>query len=119
MDLAWQMSRERNGSGARERSTIRVAAAIGSRVRFVALEPSRSAVLAMVGGRGSTTGTFNRAYQARRQPGSAIKPFVYAAAFASSRGFTPATIVPDTQRTFGRGRHAWRPRNFDGTYHAE
>ncbi len=118
MDLAWQeLAEDAMESGlakldpGRRRDRLEGA--------FVALDPSRSSVLAMVGGRTSETGHFNRAYQARRQPGSAIKPFVYAAAFASGRGITPATTVADTQVTYGRGRQAWRPRNFDGTYHPE
>ena len=118
MDLAWQELAE----NAMESGLSKLDPG-GRRDRlegaFVALDPARSTVLAMVGGRASATGNFNRAYQARRQPGSAIKPFVYAAAFSSARGITPATTVADTQRTYGRGRHAWRPRNFDGIYHPE
>ncbi|MEO5616844.1 MAG: transglycosylase domain-containing protein [Candidatus Eisenbacteria bacterium] len=119
MDLAWQEHAEdamESGLAALDRSGRRRTRLEGA---FVALEPSRSAVLAMVGGRAAETGNFNRAYQALRQPGSAIKPFVYAAAFESPQGFTPATTIADTQRTFGRGRRAWRPRNFSGNYHAE
>lgn len=116
MDLAWQeIAEDAMGSGLTildPRGGPR-----GLEGAFVALDPARASVLAMVGGRSAQTGNFNRAYQARRQTGSAIKPIVYAAALAS--GLTPATTVPDTQRTFGRGRSAWRPQNFEGSYHPE
>jgi penicillin-binding protein 1B len=115
MDLAWQEQSEdavEAGLASLDHSSGRRVPLQGA---FVALEPGRASVLAMVGGRAVKTGTFNRAYQARRQCGSAIKPIVYAAAY--STGLTPATTVPDTQRTFGRGRQAWRPHNFDNSYH--
>ena len=73
----------------------------------------------MVGGRYSGRGDFNRAYQAKRQSGSAIKPIVLAAAFESKQGFTPASIVPDLPRTFGQGEDAWTPGNFDAGYHSQ
>ncbi|HYM81691.1 MAG TPA: transglycosylase domain-containing protein [Candidatus Limnocylindria bacterium] len=86
---------------------------------FVALQLGTGAVRALVGGRALEAGDFNRATQARRQTGSAIKPIVYAATFAEGGrgGFTPATTVPDEPRTFGRGKWAWRPRNFGDSYH--
>ena len=116
MDLAWQeIAEEAIGSGLAildPRGGPR-----GLQGAFVAIDPGSGSVLAMVGGRTSRAGAFNRAYQAHRQTGSAIKPIVYAAGLAS--GLTPATTVPDTQRTFGSGRSAWRPQNFDGTYHRE
>ena len=58
---------------------------------LVALDPATGEVRAMVGGRDFNTSRFNRAVQARRQPGSAFKPFVYAAAL--ERGYSPATII--------------------------
>ncbi len=117
MDLAWQEAAENEivaGLAQLDRAGGRRRRLEGA---FVAIEPTRAAVLAMVGGRKAETGNYNRAFQAQRQTGSAIKPIVYAAAFAS--GLTPATTVPDTQVTYGRGRSAWRPRNFDGVYHPE
>ena len=117
MDLVWQRQAQ-NGlaeavtvldGGGRGRPPIEGA--------FVALEPGTGAVRALVGGRTSVTGAFNRATQARRQTGSAIKPIVYAAALAAGRGFTPATVVPDVPRTFPTDRGPWTPRNDDGTYH--
>jgi penicillin-binding protein 1A len=58
---------------------------------LVALDPATGEVRAMVGGRDFTQSHFNRAVQARRQPGSAFKPFVYAAAV--ERGYSPATLI--------------------------
>src|SRR5437867_1574567 len=78
-----------------------------------------TAARAMVGGRAFEPGAFNRAYQARRQTGSAIKPIVYAAAFAAGRHFTPATVVPDVPRTFQTDRGPWTPHNDDGTFHSK
>ena len=58
---------------------------------------------------------FNRATQARRQPGSSFKPFVYAAAF--ERGFNPASIVLDAPVVFkDRRGHMWRPQNDSGNF---
>jgi 1A family penicillin-binding protein len=58
---------------------------------LVALDPATGEVRAMVGGRDYEQSRFNRAMQARRQPGSAFKPFVYAAAV--ERGYSPATLI--------------------------
>jgi len=119
MDLAWQGQAEsaiesglaRLGGGGGRTNPLQGA--------FVALEPSHCRVVAMVGGRESAPGDFNRAWQARRQTGSAIKPIVYAAAFSSQMALTPATTVADTPVTIGRGRNAWAPRNYDGVYHPQ
>jgi 1A family penicillin-binding protein len=94
------------------------ALARGLQGAFVAIDPLTSKVQAMVGGVALQEGDFNRATQARRQTGSAIKPIVYAAALGGSAGnFTPATVVSDTLRTFGSGEDAWTPHNYDETYH--
>ena len=61
---------------------------------FLAMDPHNGRVMAMQGGFDSRLGSFNRATQALRQPGSTIKPFVYATAL--DNGMTPATMVPDT-----------------------
>ncbi len=58
---------------------------------LVAIDPATGEVRAMVGGRDYDQSRFNRAVQARRQPGSAFKPFVYAAAV--ERGYSPATLI--------------------------
>lgn len=68
---------------------------------FVAMQPETGRVLAMQGGFDSRLGDFNRATQAERQPGSTIKPFVYATGLDS--GMTPATMVPDSQYCYYQG----------------
>ncbi len=77
--------------------------------------PYRGFVRAMVGGRDFTREKFNTVTQARRQPGSSIKPFVWAAAIAS--GMTPSSIVVDApfQRVAPNGQ-IWAPKNFDGSH---
>ena len=82
---------------------------------LVALDPRNGELRAIVGGRRYVPGGFNRALVARRQPGSAFKPFVYATALA--RGFTPAAVVDDApvEITAEHGR-IWRPVNYDGRY---
>lgn len=67
-------------------------------------------VQALVGGRSYAGSSFNRATQARRQPGSSFKPFVYATALQT--GLTPETQVDDSQKNFGK----YRPRNYSGRY---
>ena len=68
---------------------------------FVAQEPSSGRVLAMQGGFDNRLSDFNRATQALRQPGSTIKPFVYAAGL--DHGMTPSTLVPDSQYCYYQG----------------
>ena len=81
---------------------------------FVAMDPHNGRVLAIQGGFDSRLGDFNRATQALRQPGSTIKPFVYATGL--DQGMTPATMVPDS--TFcvyqGAGLGEKCFRNFGG-----
>lgn len=75
----------------------------------------RGFVRAMVGGRDFEREKFNTATQARRQPGSSIKPFVWAAAIGA--GYTPSTVVVDEPftRVAPNGK-VWSPKNFDGGY---
>src|SRR5688572_22254263 len=89
---------------------------------LIAIEPSTGAVLALVGGREYGTSQYNRATQARRQPGSTFKPFVYLAAFEATFDdpglppLTPATVVEDAPTTFVFGRQRYAPQNYEGTY---
>jgi penicillin-binding protein 1A len=81
---------------------------------LVALDPRTGEIRALVGGRRLVQRGFNRALGARRQPGSAFKPFVYAAAMAE--GYTPASLVDDSPVEVADGSRVWRPVNFDGEY---
>ena len=76
------------------------------------MDPYTGRVLAMAGGFSFKLSEFNRATQANRQPGSAFKPFVYAAALES--GFTPSTLVLDAPFVMeqGEGLKTWKPENY-------
>ena len=78
---------------------------------LVAVEPSSGHILAMVGGRDYRESQFNRAWQAVRQPGSAFKPLIYAAAL--DRGFTSADVLEDSPLSIKVDRNrTWTPENF-------
>jgi penicillin-binding protein 1A len=80
---------------------------------IVTIEPQTGFVRAMVGGYDFFRSEFNRAVHARRQPGSAFKPFIYIAALES--GLTPATQVDDAPVSYpvGPNGQAWKPENYD------
>src|SRR5690606_17858197 len=81
---------------------------------LVSLDPQDGAVVALVGGYNFFHSKYNRAVQARRQPGSSFKPFIYSAALAN--GFTPATIVNDAPVVFADDEleDVWRPQTDSG-----
>jgi penicillin-binding protein 1A len=82
---------------------------------LVAIDPASGEVKALVGGVDFRRSQFNRAVQARRQPGSAFKPFVYAAAV--DHGYTAASIVDDSPISLPDGRRGyWTPSNFHDRY---
>ncbi|NLG85105.1 MAG: PBP1A family penicillin-binding protein [Firmicutes bacterium] len=81
---------------------------------IVAMEPNEGAVRVLVGGRDHLLTPLNRATRAHRQPGSAIKPFAYAAALEA--GFSPETIYPDEPTVFWIDGRTWQPRNYDDIY---
>lgn len=86
---------------------------------LVVLDPETGQIRAMVGGRDYETSQFNRATLARRQVGSAFKPFVYLAALQARGGqptFTAASLVDDTPITLVVGGRPWSPRNYEGRY---
>src|SRR3546814_13330196 len=76
------------------------------------MDPNTGRVLAMVGGFSYAQSEFNRATQAKRQPGSAFKPFVYAAAL--DNGYTPASVIMDAPIEMVSGGKVWRPENYGG-----
>ncbi|WP_420863188.1 penicillin-binding protein 1A [Algirhabdus cladophorae] len=82
---------------------------------FMAMDVNTGRVLAMQGGFSYQNSVFNRATQARRQPGSSFKPFVYAAALDS--GYTPATIVVDAPIEVNTPQGLWTPRNSSNKFY--
>ena len=78
--------------------------------QLTAINPNNGAIEAIVGGYNFYQSKFNRALQGWRQPGSTIKPFVYA--LALERGMTPYSMVNDSPITIGK----WSPKNSDGRY---
>ena len=86
---------------------------------LVAIDIRTGGILAMVGGRHFSESAFNRAADARRQPGSAFKPILYA--LAVTRGFTQASLVLDAPVVFkgGHDNEDWQPENFSKRYQGE
>ncbi len=82
---------------------------------FMAMDVNTGRVIAMQGGFSYQHSVFNRATQAQRQPGSAYKPFVYAAALDS--GFTPATIIVDAPIEVNTPQGLWRPTNASNRFY--
>jgi len=88
---------------------------------LVAIRPRTGEIVAMVGGRDYLTNQFNRATDAKRQPGSVFKPFVYATAInsaydSSTRQFTAASILKDEKKVFTYGNESYSPNNFGDTF---
>jgi penicillin-binding protein 1A len=84
----------------------------GLEAALVAVDPSTGDILAMVGGASYARSTFNRATRSRRQPGSAFKPVVYAAAL--DHGYSPVSILSNLGRVSAPGNPEWMPRNGEG-----
>ena len=84
---------------------------------LVSLDPNNGAIKSLVGGMGFELSKFNRAIQARRQPGSNFKPFLYAAALES--GVTPATLINDAPVVLDNlsNDEIWRPENDSGKFY--
>ena len=87
---------------------------------IVVLRPQTGEIKAMVGGRSYAKSQFNRVFQAKRQPGSVFKPFVYLAALMyggqSGIKYTPDTIVNDSQFTWTYDGRDWQPSNYRNEY---
>lgn len=83
----------------------------------VVMDPHNGRILALVGGFSFAESQFDRAVQARRQPGSSFKPIVYAAAL--DNGYTPSTVVNDAVIAIDQGNNQglWRPANYDKQVH--
>ena len=83
---------------------------------LVAVDPKDGAIVALVGGFDYFQSKFNRVTQARRQPGSGFKPFIYAAAF--DKGYTPASVVSDAPIVVDEAgmEQAWRPKEDENRF---
>jgi penicillin-binding protein 1B len=106
-----RLDRQLGRAAAKGEEPARVQAAL------IALDAHTGEVLAMIGGRDYSESQLNRATDARRQPGSTFKPFVYAKAI-SSRGYTASSLLSDKPQTFSYdgGRQEYKPANFHGGY---
>ncbi len=84
---------------------------------LIAVRPGDGAVLALSGGFDFARSKFNRVTQARRQPGSSFKPFIYSAAL--EKGFTAASVLNDAPVVFDDPglERAWRPENYEGRFY--
>ena len=80
----------------------------------VVLDPKTGEILALVGGRWYSAAEINRAFRIYRQPGSAIKPFLYAAALEI--GYRPDTVFVDQPLAIDINGETWRPQNYDNKY---
>ena len=84
----------------------------GLEAALVAIDPNTGDLLAMVGGANYLRSSFNRATRSKRQPGSAFKPFVYAAAL--EKGYSPVSVLSNLDRVSAPADPEWRPRNAHG-----
>jgi penicillin-binding protein 1A len=85
----------------------------GLQAALVAIDPRTGNILAMVGGRDFTESQYNRATRSRRQPGSAFKPLLFAAAL--EHGYSPVSVVSGLASIEPQGPDEWSPRNSDGS----
>ena len=84
----------------------------GLQAALVALDPQTGDLLALVGGREYHASQFNRALRSKRQPGSAFKPFVFAAAL--ERGYSPVSVLSGLTLFVANGPQEWSPQNAHG-----
>jgi penicillin-binding protein, 1A family len=122
VDITVFTTLDRTAQIAADRAVRRHAAAIQSEAyrrgviqgAAIAVDPRNGDIRALTGGRVYERGTFNRALSAHRQPGSAFKPFVYAAAMEA--GYTPSSEVDDDPIEVQQGRKVWAPSNYNNEY---
>lgn len=110
LDLPMQSEAERT-----MQNMVKVPAKVQPQGALISLDPRTGGILAMVGGRSYAESQYNRAIHSYRQPGSAIKPFIYATAL--QKGFTAASIMVDQPLTVTLLNGAqWKPENYDRTF---
>lgn len=109
------------------RRVMALEARIGKRAKsplnaaLISIRPKTGEIVAMIGGKSFSESQFNRAVNAKRQPGSVFKPFVYAAAInspydAGFRVMTAATMFKDEKKTFKIGNESYSPSNFGESF---
>ena len=116
-DVVWVAPVEGEGEGGGEAPRYGLQQSPEVEGAVVALDPHNGRVLAMTGGFSYARSVFNRATQALRQPGSALKPFIYLAGLES--GFTPSSILLDAPIVVdqGPGLGKWKPANYSGRFY--
>ena len=83
---------------------------------LVSVNSNSGAITVLSGGYDFRLSKFNRVMQAKRQPGSSFKPFIYSAAL--NKGYTPASVINDAPKVFKENTvsGAWRPKNYGGKF---
>lgn len=97
-------------------NSVRANGVYADQIALVAVDPRTHYVKAMVGGVDYAQSQYNRAIQALRQPGSAFKPFVYYAAFATG-DYAPDSSIMDTPVSYPDGDGWYSPQNYDGSFY--
>ncbi|OGR35737.1 MAG: penicillin-binding protein [Desulfovibrionales bacterium GWA2_65_9] len=112
-DLVWATVRENKGG----RVTLNLEREPGPEGALVSMMPATGEVVALSGGFSFEKSQFNRATQAKRQPGSSFKPIVYSAAL--DHGFTPASVIMDAPIVFANVEQGtiWRPENYEDIFY--
>jgi len=115
-DLIYVKPASTSGAKGDEKEFLRLAQVPQVEGALISLDPTDGSILALVGGYDFYQSKFNRAIQARRQPGSAFKAFIYSAALEA--GLTPASIINDAPVVLhDAGLEAdWRPENYSGKF---
>lgn len=117
LDLDLQRVAEQAFSNGFKRLESRYPKLAGQRLQgsFLAIDPHNGHIKAVIGGRDFASSPYNRAFYAKRQPGSSFKPFIYAAAV--ERGFTVSSMWNDSPVSYDRGNgKTWEPANFENKY---
>ncbi|MDP2847296.1 MAG: PBP1A family penicillin-binding protein [Humidesulfovibrio sp.] len=113
-DVVWVTVREAKGNG---HFVLNLEREAGPEGALVSMMPETGEVVALVGGFSFEKSQFNRATQAKRQPGSSFKPVVYSAAL--DHGFTPASVIMDAPIVFANAEAGtiWRPENYEDIFY--
>ncbi|PSM45613.1 penicillin-binding protein [Chroococcidiopsis sp. CCALA 051] len=113
--IDYNMQRIAEETVAKWHKTIRSQGVRADQMALVSVDPRTQFIKALVGGVDYRKSEFNRATQARRQPGSSFKPFVYYTAFASGK-FTPNSVINDTPVSYRIPGGIWTPKNYDDSF---